>query len=124
MLTFNYLPTSDIIPSYCERRHTAMQLGFVGLGKMGGNMVERLIRAGHQTIVYDPKEEAAQRAVGVGATRAASLEELAAKLAPPRAIWMMIPAGNPVTQTIERLQLHLQPGDVLIDGGNSNYKDS
>lgn len=101
-----------------------MQLGMIGLGKMGANMVERLLGGGHQAVVYDSNDEAVQRVARLGAVRATSLGDLAAKLTPPRALWIMVPAGGPVNETIMGLQPRLQADDVLIDGGNSNYKDS
>ncbi len=101
-----------------------MDLGFIGLGRMGGNMVERLVRGGHRVCAYDPQPQAAERAASAGACRVLSLSSLAESLAPPRFVWLMIPAGDPVDQTIGSLLPLLQPGDTLIDGGNSNYKDS
>jgi 6-phosphogluconate dehydrogenase len=101
-----------------------MDLGFVGLGRMGGNMVERLLRGGHRVWAYDTHAEAAQRLTSIGGSKADSLASLTQSLAPPRAVWLMIPSGPPVDQTIESLAPLLQQGDTLIDGGNSNYKDS
>jgi 6-phosphogluconate dehydrogenase len=101
-----------------------MQLGMIGLGRMGGNMTRRLLQGGHEVAVYDRSVEAVQGAVAEGATGAASLAELAAALTPPRAVWMMVPAGAPVEATIAEMAPLLAAGDVLIDGGNSNYKDS
>jgi 6-phosphogluconate dehydrogenase len=101
-----------------------MLLGMIGLGRMGANMTERLLNGGHAVVVYDRSEAAVQESVRKGAVGAASLEELAGKLDAPRAVWMMIPAGDPVEQTIAALLPLLQAGDILIDGGNSNYKDS
>ncbi len=101
-----------------------MQLGIIGLGKMGANMAERLMHAGHQIVGYDRDASAVQHLASAGAAPANSLESLASQLKPPRAIWMMVPAGDPVDQTIHELEPHLEPGDILIDGGNSNYKDS
>jgi 6-phosphogluconate dehydrogenase len=101
-----------------------MRLGMVGLGKMGGNMVQRLLRGGHEVAVFDLNAEAVQKLAGLGATAAASLEELAGALQAPRVIWVMVPAGDPTEQTLRSLAELLQPGDVLIDGGNSNFHDS
>src|SRR3954469_17319320 len=101
-----------------------MNLGFIGLGRMGGNMVERLIRGGHHVWAYDPQSPAVERVASVGATGDNSLPALIQSLPAPRAVWLMIPAGNPVDQTIELLLPLLQQGDTIIDGGNSNYKDS
>lgn len=96
----------------------------IGLGRMGANMTERLLRGGHRVITYDRSPEAIQRVVDIGAAGARSLAEFVKQLSPPRAVWLMVPAGDPVDQTIEQLLPQLTKGDVLIDGGNSNYKDS
>ncbi len=101
-----------------------MELGMVGLGRMGANMTERLVRGGHRVVGYDPNPDAVQRVVAKGAGSADSLESLAQQLTPPRTVWLMVPAGPPVDQTLSKLRPHLSPGDVLIDGGNSNYKDT
>ena len=101
-----------------------MELGMVGLGRMGANMTERLVRGGHRVVGYDRDAAAVARVVSAGAEGADSLASLAGKLARPRAIWMMVPAGAPVDETIASLLTHLAQGDTLIDGGNSNYKDS
>ena len=101
-----------------------MQLGMIGLGRMGANMVERLLRGGHQLVGYDRDPAAVQRVAGKGASGADSLAALAQQLKPPRAVWLMIPAGDPVDQTIEALIPHMSRGDVILDGGNSNYKDT
>ena len=99
-----------------------MQLGMIGLGRMGANLVRRLERAGHQCVVYDRNQAAVQQLGGEGAAGAASLEDLMAKLEPPRAVWVMVPAG--VTgRVVEELAGLLEPGDVVIDGGNSYYRD-
>jgi 6-phosphogluconate dehydrogenase len=101
-----------------------MELGMIGLGRMGANMSERLIRGGHRVITYDRSPEAIQRVVDKGAAGARSLADFAKQLSLPRAIWLMVPSGDPVDQTIEQLLPLLAKGDILIDGGNSNYKDS
>jgi 6-phosphogluconate dehydrogenase len=101
-----------------------MELGIIGLGRMGANMSERLMRSGHRVISYDRSPEAIQRAVDKGAVGARSLADFAKQLSLPRAIWLMVPAGDPVDETIEQLLPLLAKDDVLIDGGNSNYKDS
>ncbi|HVM43085.1 MAG TPA: decarboxylating 6-phosphogluconate dehydrogenase [Gemmatimonadales bacterium] len=102
-----------------------MQLGMIGLGRMGGNMVRRLARAGHAVVAYDRAPEAARALAQEGvATAAADLRELCAKLKPPRVVWLMVPAGAPVDESIEQLSPLLTAGDTLIDGGNSHYKDS
>ncbi len=100
-----------------------MQLGMVGLGRMGANMVRRLVRDGHELVVYDVSAEAiAALAQETGATAATSLEDMVAKLRPPRAIWTMVPAAF-TDETIGQLAELVSPGDVLIDGGNSYYRD-
>ncbi len=99
----------------------------IGLGRMGANMTERLIRGGHRVAAYDRDPKAVERAAGVGATAADSLESLAAALdAPPpqRIVWLMVPAGDPVDQTLDGLLPLLAEGDVVVDGGNSNYKET
>jgi 6-phosphogluconate dehydrogenase len=101
-----------------------MELGMIGLGRMGANMTERLVRGGHRVVSYDRSPEAIQRVVDIGGVGAHSLSDFVKQLAPPRAIWMMVPSGAPVDQTIEQLLPNLAEGDILIDGGNSNYKDS
>ncbi|CAA9302996.1 MAG: 6-phosphogluconate dehydrogenase, decarboxylating [uncultured Gemmatimonadetes bacterium] len=101
-----------------------MRLGMVGLGKMGGNMVQRLLRGGHEVAVFDLNAEAVQKLAALGPTAAGSLEELAGALQGPRVVWVMVPAGDPTEQTLRSLADLLQPGDVLIDGGNSNFHDS
>jgi 6-phosphogluconate dehydrogenase len=101
-----------------------MELGIVGLGRMGANMGERLTRGGHRVVGYDRDPVAVGRVVGTGASGADSLAGMAAQLKPARAIWIMVPSGAPVDETIAALLPHLAKGDMLIDGGNSNYKDS
>jgi 6-phosphogluconate dehydrogenase len=102
-----------------------MELGMVGLGRMGANMVERLVRGGHRVVGYDRDPGAVARVTSVGAGGADSLSCLARKLTEqPRAIWLMVPSGAPVDDTIAALIPHLSKGDILIDGGNSNYKDT
>ncbi len=101
-----------------------MKLGFVGFGRMGGNMVKRLLDRGHQITVYARRPEVRAEAAGLGAAPADSLADLVEQLAPPRVVWMMIPAGGPVDATLSTLQPILSAGDIIVDGGNSNYKDS
>ncbi len=101
-----------------------MKLGFVGLGKMGGNMVERLLQGGHQVVAYARSEDSIRQAESRGAAGARSLEELAGKLERPRVVWLMIPAGKPVEETIARLSGLLSADDVVVDGGNSRFSDS
>ena len=102
----------------------AMELGMIGLGRMGANMSERLVRGGHRVIGYDLKAESRARVEAIGAGSAASLPELVAKLAPPRTLWLMVPAGEVTDGTITALAPLLQRGDTIVDGGNSNYKDT
>ena len=100
-----------------------MQLGMVGLGRMGSNLVRRLQRAGHECVVYDVDPDAVQRLAGEGATGADSLDDLIAKLAKPRAVWVMVPAGEITTRTVHDLAQRMDADDVVIDGGNSYYRD-
>jgi 6-phosphogluconate dehydrogenase len=99
-----------------------MQIGMIGLGRMGGNMSRRLLRAKHQCVAFDRHPENVRKLTDEGGTGAASLDELVRKLTAPRAIWMMVPAGG-VDSTIQQLAPKLQRGDILIDGGNSYYID-
>jgi len=101
-----------------------MELGMIGLGKMGGFMTERLTRAGHRVVGYDRDAAVVQKVSEKGIVGANSLEKLIAELKAPRAVWLMVPAGKPVDDTIELLLPHLAAGDTIIDGGNSYYKDS
>ncbi|MGZ8425519.1 MAG: phosphogluconate dehydrogenase (NAD(+)-dependent, decarboxylating) [Candidatus Binatia bacterium] len=107
-----------------QGRRTKMELGMIGLGRMGANMTERLVRGGHKVITYDRSAEAIQRVVDKGAVGARSLADFVKQLSLPRAIWLMVPSGDAVDQTIEQLLPSLTEGDIIIDGGNSNYKDS
>ena len=100
-----------------------MEIGFVGLGRMGLNMVTRLTRGGHSVIGFDRSGDAVGRARTEGAGGASSLEELVRQLKPPRAVWVMVPAGAPTESTIESLAGLLAPGDTIIDGGNTNFHD-
>src|SRR5438093_4927437 len=101
-----------------------MELGMIGLGRMGANMTERLVLGGHRIISYDRSPEAIQRVVDKGAVGSRSLADFMQQLSQPRAAWLMVPSGDPVDQTIEQLLPQLAKGDVIIDGGNSYYKDS
>ncbi len=101
-----------------------MDLGMIGLGRMGGNMVQRLLKGGHRVVAYARGREAIEAAAAQGAVGAFSLDELIDKLDPPRAIWSMVPSGDPTESTIRSLVERLSAGDTIIDGGNSNYKDS
>ena len=100
-----------------------MKIGMIGLGRMGGNIARRIMRAGHQSVVFDRDEAAVQKLVGDGAEGATSLEDMKAKLDTPAIYWVMLPAGGPTEQTIETISGFAQPGDIIIDGGNSFYKD-
>ncbi len=101
-----------------------MELGMIGLGRMGANMTERLLRGGHKIVAYDRSREAVQRVAGFGALGVDSLADFIAALRPPRAVWLMVPSGRPVDDTIAALKGSIESGDALIDGGNSNYKDT
>ena len=102
-----------------------LTLGFVGLGKMGHNMVHRLRRDGPFTIVaFDPFQQARDAVLPYGARTAASLQELVAAMQPPRGVWLMVPSGRITQDTVDQLLTMLEPGDTIIDGGNSNYHDS
>jgi len=101
-----------------------MQIAIVGLGKMGGNMVRRLLRGGHDVVVADRNASIVDTLSKEGATGAASLADLVAKLSAPRAVWVMVPAGDPTESIIQQLSELLSPDDIVVDGGNSNYKDS
>jgi len=104
-------------------RRTCMQLGMVGLGKMGANMTRRLMRGGHQVVVSDLSADAVKGLAGEGAVASTSLHDLVTKLKAPRAVWIMVPAGGPTEQTVQNLAQNLQAGDTIIDGGNSYFKD-
>src|SRR5260221_6071794 len=99
-----------------------MQLGMIGLGRMGANMVRRLIRNGHTCVVYDRSPESVKQLAGEGATASNSLDDFVKKLSKPRAIWLMVPAGV-VDATLHELVPKLESGDIVIDGGNSYYID-
>jgi 6-phosphogluconate dehydrogenase len=101
-----------------------MQLAMIGLGRMGGNMVERLMRHGHKLVVFDRSADAVAKYAGMGATGADDLAKVVGALQAPRVVWIMVPAGDPVDQTIATLTPMLKPGDIIIDGGNSNFHDT
>ncbi len=101
-----------------------MEIGMIGLGKMGANMAERLLNAGHRVVVYDLNRERVGKVAERGATRADSVEALVRSMESPRAVWLMVPAGDPVDATVKALEPLLQQGDTIVDGGNSNYKDT
>ena len=100
-----------------------MQLGMIGLGRMGGNMAQRLMRGGHQVVAYDRDAQAVHALAEKGAEAASSLEDVVQKLAKPRAVWVMLPAGAITEGTVTRLASIMESGDTIIDGGNSFYKD-
>jgi 6-phosphogluconate dehydrogenase len=106
------------------KREAIMELGIIGLGRMGSNMAKRLLKAGHHVIVYDPIKEAIDTVVEEGAIKTASISELVQKSTEPCAIWLMVPSGEPTENVINTLATLLSEGDIIIDGGNSNYKDS
>jgi 6-phosphogluconate dehydrogenase len=101
-----------------------MKLGMVGLGRMGGNMTERLINDGHEVVVFDPDSSAVSALADKGASAASSLEDVVSQLESPRTVWVMVPSGDITEQTVTALVDLLDDGDTLIDGGNSNYKES
>jgi 6-phosphogluconate dehydrogenase len=101
-----------------------MQLGLIGLGKMGFNMAARLKQGGHEVIGLDTSADVVKKFSATGSKGVGTLEDLVKSIATPRSIWLMVPAGDPVDETIEKLLPHLDKGDTFIDGGNSNYKDS
>ena len=101
-----------------------MELAMIGLGKMGANMTERLVKGGHRVVGYDLNPESVVQVVAKGAEGADSLQDLAGRLSDPQVVWIMVPAGGPVDQTIEALLPFLRPGAVIIDGGNSYYRDT
>ncbi len=102
-----------------------MELGMIGLGKMGGNMAERLRKAGHKVVGFDFSAEAVKKLADAGSVGASTIEDMVKNLTQsPRAVWIMVPAGDPVDQTIAKLKPLMNKGDIFIDGGNSNYKDS
>jgi len=100
-----------------------MQMGMIGLGRMGANMVRRLMRGGHQGVVFDMDPKNVAQLAGEGAAGTASLDEFVRKLNKPRVAWVMVPAGDPTEKTVMALGERMEAGDIIIDGGNSNYKD-
>ena len=100
-----------------------MRLGMVGLGKMGANMARRLMRGGHEVVVTDLNPENVKNMAGEGAIASSSLEDFVSKLGKPRIAWLMVPAGEPTEKMVQTFAQKMQAGDVVIDGGNSNFKD-
>src|SRR5262245_51614261 len=101
-----------------------MEIGLIGLGRMGANMAQRLLRGGHAVIGCDPDAAARARHEGVGGGSTASLEELVSRLRAPRVLWLMVPAGDVTERSIGELSQRLAPGDTVVDGGNSYYQDT
>lgn len=101
-----------------------MEIGMIGLGRMGANMAQRLLAGGHHVVAYDRSPDPVRRLAAKGAAGADSLVSVARRLTPPRAVWLMVPAGDPVDRTIDGLVPQLERGDTIVDGGNSNYKDT
>jgi 6-phosphogluconate dehydrogenase len=100
-----------------------MQLGMIGLGRMGANMVRRLMRNGHQMVVFDRSQDTVKSLAGEGATGSTSLDDFVAKLSKPRCAWVMVPCGKPTEDTVQELAKRFEKGDIIIDGGNSYFKD-
>ncbi len=101
-----------------------MQLAMLGLGRMGGNMVQRLLQGGHKVVAYDVDQRRAAALTELGATPALTLDEVIAALTPPRVCWSMVPSGKSTEELISSLSARMQKGDIIVDGGNSNFKDS
>jgi 6-phosphogluconate dehydrogenase len=100
-----------------------MQIGMIGLGRMGANMTRRLMRGGHQCVVFDLNQDSVKQLASEEAIGAKSLDDFVSKLTKPRAVWVMVPAGNPTEQTVLAISERMEPGGIIIDGGNSYYKD-
>ena len=101
-----------------------MEIGMIGLGRMGGNMTLRLLKKGHSVVAFDFNQEAVNAAADAGAVASSSLEDMVGRLSAPRAVWVMVPSGDPTEQTINAVAEFLNPGDTIIDGGNSNYHET
>src|SRR6478752_8167575 len=99
-----------------------MQIALVGLGKMGGNMVQRLVAGGHEVVGFDRDPKAVANVAEHGAKGSTSLADMISKLQKPRAVWLMLPAGDPTQSTLDEVMKHLEPGDAVIDGSNANWK--
>jgi 6-phosphogluconate dehydrogenase len=106
-----------------EERETKMKLGIVGLGRMGGNIALRLMKHDHECVVYDSNAKAVDTLAGQGAAKASDLADMIRQLPAPRIVWVMLPAGDITEKTVMELGRHLQRGDIIIDGGNTMYKD-
>src|SRR5258706_6754574 len=100
-----------------------MQIGMIGLGRMGGNMVRRLLRGGHECVVYDLNPSAVAELVADGSAGSGTLDEFVARLRPPRTAWVMVPAGEPTESMVKALGERMAKGDAIVDGGNTYYKD-
>jgi 6-phosphogluconate dehydrogenase len=100
-----------------------MRIGFIGLGRMGSNMVRRLLRDGHEIVAYNRTPEKTREIAGEGADAAFTIAELVSKLKKPRTAWIMVPAGDATEAQIAELLHHLEPGDTIVDGGNTNFHD-
>lgn len=107
-----------------ELKKKTMQIAMIGLGKMGANMTVRLLNDGHKVVAFDLNESAIAQAEAAGATGARTLDEVVEKLSTPRVVWVMVPAGDPTEKTVQALAEKLEPGDVIIDGGNSNFHNT
>ena len=107
-----------------ELKKKTMQIAMIGLGKMGANMTVRLLNDGHKVVAFDLNESAIAQAEAAGATGARTLDEVVEKLSAPRVVWVMVPAGDPTEKTVQALAEKLEPGDVIIDGGNSNFHNT
>src|SRR2546427_5406051 len=108
---------------FLDFKENCMRLGMVGLGRMGANMTRRLMRGGHELVVSDLSPDNVKRIAGEGAIASSSLDDFISKLGKPRIAWLMVPAGGPTEQTMQALAQRMQSGDVIIDGGNSYFKD-
>ncbi|HEV8588326.1 MAG TPA: NAD(P)-binding domain-containing protein, partial [Pyrinomonadaceae bacterium] len=106
-----------------RKKATIMQLGMIGLGRMGANMVRRLMRGGHECVVWDMNPASVQELASEGAAPSTSLEDFIRKLNKPRVVWIMVPAGDATERTVNDLAARLEPNDIIIDGGNSYFKD-
>ena len=115
--------TSKLPYTQLKQEVIQMQLGMIGLGRMGANMVRRLMRNGHQCVVFDLSPDSVKELSGEGATGATSLDDFVKKLTKPRVAWVMVPAGDPTEKTVLALAKLMEPGDIIVDGGNSYYKD-